>query len=129
MHAFRSASMLAARPRVLALNVHITLDAKQKSYSAEHPGHGAWATLRHEIDLPHSPPPTQIQCVVVLHPGATAAAQVENFRACAFLAESSRIGMGGPGNRRLTQADAPSLQLDTMDSPCDQAAHRQRYNP
>lgn len=71
----------------LALNVHITTNGKRKTYSAEHPGHGAWATLRHEIDLPHGPAPSRIQCLIVLRPAATAPALIENFRACAFLAE------------------------------------------
>ncbi len=71
----------------LALNVHITTNGRRKTHSIEHPGHGTWATLRHEIDLPHGPAPSRIQCLIVLRPAATAPALVENFRAFAFLAE------------------------------------------
>lgn len=77
----------------LALNVHITTNGKRKTHSAEHPGHGAWATLRHEIDLPQGPAPSRIQCLIVLRPAATAPALIENFRACAFLAEPADGGV------------------------------------
>jgi lipopolysaccharide biosynthesis glycosyltransferase/glycosyltransferase involved in cell wall biosynthesis len=69
----------------LALNVHITTSGKRKTHRIEHPGHGAWATLRHEIDLPHDHAPTTIQCAITLRPAVTAPALVENFRAHAFL--------------------------------------------
>ncbi len=75
-------------PHALALHVQFTANGKRKSYSAVHPGHGAWATLRHEIDLPHSPITVRIHCAIALRPGATAPALVENIRAHAFPPES-----------------------------------------
>lgn len=72
----------------LALNVHVTTNGKKKTYRAEHPGHGAWATLRHEIELPTDSDPTQIQCLIVLRSSANSPAVVENFRAHAFLSEA-----------------------------------------
>lgn len=74
-----------AEREVLALNLHVTAAGKRRTWSAVHPGHGAWAVLRHEIDLPPGPAPGRIQCNIVLRAAATQPAEVENFRAVYFL--------------------------------------------
>jgi lipopolysaccharide biosynthesis glycosyltransferase/glycosyltransferase involved in cell wall biosynthesis len=65
----------------LELTLTLTTDARAETFRATHPGHGAWATLRHEIDLPDNVP-TSIHCRILLR--AKAAALVENFRGLAF---------------------------------------------
>lgn len=77
----------------LALNLHVTAGGRKRTYSAEHPGHGAWATLRHEIDLPRGAAPARIQCLVVLRAAAGAPAIVENVRGLAFLPQPGEGGL------------------------------------
>lgn len=65
----------------LVLVLTVTSSSRSKTYRAIHPGHGAWATLRHEIDLIDAVP-TAIHCQILLREKTSAL--VESFCGLAF---------------------------------------------
>ena len=55
----------------LGFNLYLTVDGEQRVFSKNHPGHGAWETLTHEIGLP---PGSDLQSILFrfgLRSGAT----------------------------------------------------------
>lgn len=80
-----------AERHALVLIVELIEGGKTQTFRAEHPGQGAWATLRHEIDWPGKHSPSRVTCQILVRADGDSPVWVENFRALLYPPERPQL--------------------------------------
>lgn len=80
-----------AERHALELTVEFAEEKRTRTFRAEHPGHGAWATLRHEIDLTEEQSGAPVICQIRVRTHSDAPVWVENFRALLYPSEKPQL--------------------------------------